>query len=236
MNPNSYRNPFSERLTPDNTAVLLIDHQVGLFSFLGSVEPLTLKNNILGLAKTAKAFNLPTILTTSWPKGPNGPTMPELVELFPDVPIIDRNTVNFWDHAPSKEAVRKLGRKKLLIAALDTTTCLALASVYGVQEGYDVYAVVDASSTFNTLCEQATMIRLASAGVVVTTWVAVLAELANDTTVNGKYIGGLLTEHVGSYYAAMNNYLATARTAPEMAPHLAETVERAAKLIKPVAV
>ncbi len=224
------RNPFAERLTPENTAVLLIDHQVGLFSFLTSVEPMALKNNILGLAKTAKAFDLPTILTTSWPQGPNGPTMPELVELFPDVPIIDRNTVNFWDHAPSVEAVTRIGRKKLLIAALDTTTCLGMAAVYGVQAGYDVYAVVDASSTFNPLCEQAAMIRMASAGVVVTTWVAVLAELANDTTINGKYIGGLLSEHVGSYYAAMSNYLATAKNAPVMAPHLAETVPAAAKL------
>lgn len=229
MTPN--RNPFAERLTPDNTAVLLIDHQVGLFSFLGSVEPLTLKNNILGLARTAKAFNLPTILTTSWPQGPNGPTMPELVELFPDQEIIDRNTVNFWDHPASVEAVAKTGRKKLIIAALDTTTCLGMAAVYGVQHGYDVYAVVDASSTFNTLCETATMIRMASAGVVVTTWVAVLAELAKDTTINGKYIGGFLYDHVGSYYSAMNNFLLTAATAPTVAPHLAETVSRAAKLV-----
>ena len=224
--------PFTERITPDNCAVLLIDHQVGLFSFLTSVEPLTLKNNILGLAKTAKAFNIPTILTTSWPQGPNGPTMPELVEMFPDQEIIDRNTVNFWDHAPSMEAVKKTGRKKLIIAALDTTTCLGMAAVYGVQEGYDVYAVVDASSTFNTLCETATMIRMASAGVVVTTWVALLAELAKDTTVNGKYIGGFLYEHVGSYYAAMNNYLLTAANAPRVAPHLAETVSRAASIAK----
>lgn len=207
------RNPFAERLRPENAAVVLVDHQTGLFSFLTSVEPMQLKNNILGLAKTAKAFNLPTILTTSWPAGPNGPTMPELVELFPDTPIIDRNTVNLWDHAPSAEAVKKTGRKKLVIAALDTTTCLALAAVYGVQAGYDVYAVVDASSTFNTLVEQAAMIRMASAGVVVTSWVAVLAELANDTTVNGKHIGGLLSQHTGSYAGAWANFMATAKTA-----------------------
>ena len=223
------RNPFAERLTPQNAAVLLIDHQVGLFSFLPSVNALTLKNNILGLAKTAKHLGLPTILTTSWPHGPNGPTMPELVELFPENKIIDRNTVNFWDHQPSVDAVKKLGRKKLIIAALDTTTCLAMAAVYGVQEGYDVYAVVDASSTFDSLNEQAAMLRMASAGVVVTTWVPVLAELCKDTTINGKYIAGLLTEHTGTYYAAMNNYLATGKTADQMRPHLAETVPAAGK-------
>lgn len=226
------RNPFAERLTPQNAAVLLIDHQVGLFSFLPSVNALTLKNNILGLAKTAKALGLPTILTTSWPHGPNGPTMPELVELFPENRIIDRNTVNFWDHQPSVDAVGKLGRKKLIIAALDTTTCLAMAAVYGVQAGYDVYAVVDASSTFDSLNEQAAMLRMAAAGVVVTTWVPVLAELCKDTTVNGKYIAGLLTEHTGTYYAAMNNYLATGKTADQVRPHIAETVPAAARNVE----
>lgn len=228
----SPRNPFAERLTPQNAAVLLIDHQVGLFSFLPSVNALTLKNNILGLAKTAKHLGLPTILTTSWPHGPNGPTMPELVELFPENRIIDRNTVNFWDHKPSVDAARALGRKKLIIAALDTTTCLAMAAVYGVQEGYDVYAVVDASSTFDSLNEQAAMIRMASAGVVVTTWVPVLAELCRDTTINGKYIAGLLTEHTGTYYAAMNNYLATGKTADDVRPHIAETVPAAARRVE----
>lgn len=213
-------NPFRERITPDNSAMILVDHQVGLFSFLTSVEPMQLKHNIIGLAKTGKAFNLPTIFTTSWPTGPNGPTMPELVEMFPEVPIIDRDTVNFWDHAPSVAAVKATGRKKLIIAALDTTTCLALAAVYGVQAGYDVYAVVDASSTFNPLVEQAAMIRMASAGVVVTSWVAVLAELANNTLVNGKYIGSFLSEHTGSYYAAMSNYLATSPNAGHLRPVL----------------
>lgn len=218
----SATSPFAEPLTPQNSACILVDHQVGLFSFLPSISPLELKNNILGLAKTAKAFDLPVILTTSWPQGPNGPTMPELVELFPDTPIIDRNTVSFWTHPPSVAAVKKTGRKKLIIAALDTTTCLALAAVYGVQHGYDVYAVIDASATFNPLVEQVAITRMAHAGVVVTTWVAVLAELANDTTVNGKYIGGFLTQHTGSYYAAMNNYLATSPNAALLRPVLEE--------------
>lgn len=207
------RNPFAEPLTPDNAAMLLIDHQVGLFQFLPSVEPLKLKNNIIALAKVAKRFNLPTLLTTSWPQGPNGPTMPELVELFPDREIIERDTVKFWDHLPSAEAVEKMNRQKLIIAALDTTTCLAFAAIYGVQRGYDVYAVMDASSTFDELNQQAAMMRMSAAGVVVTTWVPVLAELANNTVKNGFHIADLLAEHTGSYHGAWSNYIATAKTA-----------------------
>ncbi len=206
-------NAFAEPLTPDNAAMLLIDHQVGLFQFLPSVEPLKLKNNIIALAKVAKRFNLPTLLTTSWPQGPNGPTMPELVELFPDHDIIERDTVKFWDHAPSAKAVETMNRKKLIIAALDTTTCLAFAAIYGVQRGYDVYAVVDASSTFDELNQQAAMMRMSAAGVVVTTWVPVLAELANNTVKNGFHIADLLAEHTGSYHGAWSNYIATAKTA-----------------------
>lgn len=207
------RNPFAEPLTPENAAVILIDHQTGLFQFLSSVEPLKLKNNIIALAKVAKRFNLPTLLTTSWPQGPNGPTMPELVQLFPDREIIERDTVRFWDHAPTVAAVEKMNRKKLIIAALDTTTCLSFAAIYGVQRGYDVYAVMDASSTFDELNQQAAMIRMAMAGVVVTTWVPVLAELANNTVKNGFHIAELLAEHTGSYHGAWSNFVATAKTA-----------------------
>lgn len=213
MIANNNNSAFAEPLTPLNATIILIDHQTGLFQFLPSVEPLKLKNNIIALAKVAKRFNLPTILTTSWPQGPNGPTMPELVELFPDHEIIDRDTVNFWDHAPSVEAVERIGRKKLIIAALDTTTCLAFAAIYGVQRGYDVYAVVDASSTFDELNQEAAMIRMAAANVVVTTWVPVLAELANNTVKNGVHIADLLFEHTGSYHGAWNNFVSTSKTA-----------------------
>jgi isochorismate hydrolase len=153
------------------------------------------------------------LLTTSWPQGPNGPTMPELVELFPDHDILERDTVKFWDHAPSVAAVEKMNRKKLIIAALDTTTCLTFAAIYGVQRGYDVYAVMDASSTFDELNQQAAMMRMSAAGVVVTTWIPVLAELANNTVKNGVHIADLLAEHTGSYHGTWSNYIATAKTA-----------------------
>ncbi|MDJ0593173.1 MAG: isochorismatase family protein [Pleurocapsa sp. MO_226.B13] len=221
------RDPFAEPLTPDNAAMLLIDHQVGLFQFLPSVEPLKLKNNIIALAKIAKRFNLPTLLTTSWPQGPNGPTMPELVELFPEHEIIERDTVKFWDHPPSVEAVKKMNRQKLIVAALDTTTCLAFAAIYGVQQGYDVYAVMDASSTFDELNQQAAMMRMSAAGVVVTTWVPVLAELANNTVKNGFHIADLLAEHTGSYHGAWSNYIATAKTADLVQSQLNEARKKA---------
>ncbi len=220
LTTNAAHNPFAEPLTPDNAACLLIDHQTGLFSFLTSIDPMLLKNNILGLAKTAKAFNLPTILGTSWPLGPNGPTMPELKALFPEHEVIDRPFVNFWNDPASREAVVKTGRKKLIIAGLATEVCAAMPAISATQEGYEVYVVIDACADFNPLIQQVTALRLASAGVVVTTWVAVLAELARNTHENGAYIAEFLRDHMGQYGAAWSNFMGTAKTAGDVSEAL----------------
>lgn len=204
-------------LTSDNCVFLMIDHQVGLMQFLSSIDPMTLKHNILGHAKTAKALDIPVIMGTSWPQGPNGPTMPELTALFPEIDIIDRPFVNFWNDPASKTAVEKTGRKKLVISGLATEVCAAFPAISALRDGYETYVVIDACADFNPMITQVTMARLAAAGVIVTTWVAVLAELANNTQVNGRHIGRLLSEHNGQYYAAMNSYLGSAANAGEVA-------------------
>lgn len=207
--------PTSE-LTPDNCVFLMIDHQVGLMQFLSSIDPMLLKNNILGHAKTAKAMNIPVVMGTSWPQGPNGPTMPELKALFPEVDVIDRPFVNFWNDEASREAVRATGRKKLVISGLATEVCAAFPAIAALREGNETYVVMDASADFNPFIQQVTMTRLAAAGAIVTTWVAVLAELSANTQVNGQHIGRLLSEHMGQYQAAMNNFLGTAANATEV--------------------
>ncbi len=206
--------PFAEKLTAENAALLMVDHQTGLFQFLPSVEPMKLRHGVIALAETAKRFALPTVLTTSWAQGPNGPTMPELSAIFPSNNIIERDTVDVWEHAETVKAIRATGRKKLIIAALDTTTCLSFAAIGAVRAGFDAYAVIDASSTFDELNQQVAVQRLASAGVVVTTWVPVLAELAANTIKNGIHIADLLTKHTGSYAGAFSNFSATAKNAP----------------------
>ena len=219
-------NPFSEELTPDNTVFVMIDHQAGLLEFLPSINPMVLKNNIIGHAKTAKAFGIPTVLGTSWPEGPNGPTIPELVDLFGQKRIIDRPVVNFWKDTTSREKVKSYGRKKLIMSGLATEVCVAFPAISAAQEGFDVYAVIDASSDFNPLITEVTIQRLASAGVVVTTWVAVLAELAGNTQINGKYIGNLLKEHCGQYAAAWDNFMGTGINANKVKDQLGEYAGR----------
>ncbi len=169
-----------ESLTPDNCAVLLIDHQAGLFLGVQSMDQQTLRNNVLALAKTAQALKLPTVLTTSSAHGPNGPTIPELRGLFPDITPIDRSPINLWNDDASRQAVEATGRKKLIMAAITTDVCLLFPALSAVRAGYDVYAVIDASGTWSPAAEFATFLRLTQAGVIPTNWISVVAELKNS--------------------------------------------------------
>ncbi|MBW4475064.1 MAG: isochorismatase family protein [Stenomitos rutilans HA7619-LM2] len=171
---------FYEELTPENAAMLLIDHQAGLFLGVQSMNQQILKNNAIALAKTAKVFNLPTVLFTSSAKGPNGPTIPEIVELFPDHEIHDRSPINLWNDPKCRAAVERTERKKLIMAAITTDVCLVFPALSALKAGYDVYAVIDASGTWSSAADFAAMLRLTQAGAIVTNWIAIAAELKHD--------------------------------------------------------
>jgi nicotinamidase-related amidase len=133
------------RLSADDAAVLMIDHQAGLLSLVQDYGPDEFCNNVLALADTAKHFRLPTILTTSFENGPNGVIMPELKDAFPDAPFIPRpGQINAWDNADVVEAVRKTGRKQLIMAGVVTDVCVAFPALCALEEGYQVFVVVDA--------------------------------------------------------------------------------------------
>lgn len=178
--PSNINPVLFDRLTPDNAALLLIDMQTGLLLAVTTTPAVQLKNNILALAQLGKDYNLPTLLTTSTVTGPNGPYMPEVAAMFPGQEVQNRTLVNAWDDPKFVAAVEKTGRKKLIMAAITTDVCLLFPALAAVQAGYDVYAVVDASGCFDTLAETASMMRMAQAGVKLTGWSSVSAELLRD--------------------------------------------------------
>src|SRR5262249_53638907 len=138
------------RLDKNNAAVLLVDHQAGLLSLVRDIEPDKFKNNVLALADLAAYFKLPTILTTSFEDGPNGPLVPELKEKFPNAPFIPRpGQINAWDNEDFVKAVKATGRKQLIIAGVVTEVCVAFPALSALEQGYEVFAVTDASGTFN---------------------------------------------------------------------------------------
>lgn len=200
------------RLSVDNAAVLLIDHQAGLLSLVDDYSPDEFKNNVLALANTAKLFKLPTILTTSFENGPNGVLMPELRDLFPDAPFIPRpGQINAWDNEDFVAAVKKTGRKQLLMAGVVTDVCVAFPALDALREGFQVFVVTDASGTFNTAVRDAALMRMAQAGAVLTNWFAVACELQRDWRKNGEGLANLLGKHLPAYKNLMTTYQANTK-------------------------
>ncbi|MEH7662674.1 isochorismate family cysteine hydrolase YcaC, partial [Bacillus velezensis] len=170
------------RLSKDDAAVLLVDHQTGLISGLVrdySVDEF--KNNVLALGDTAKFFDLPVILTTSFENGPNGPLMQELVDLFPDAPKIARpGQINAWDNEDFVKAIEATGKKQLIIAGVVTDVCVAFPALSAIKAGYEVFVVTDASGTFNKQVGDASLTRMADGGAQLMNWFSVACELQRD--------------------------------------------------------
>ena len=199
-------------LSASEAALLLVDHQVGLFSLVGDYGPDEFRNNVLALAGCGKTFNLPTILTTSAETGPNGVLIPELKEMFPEAPFIPRpGQINAWDNAEFVQAVKKTGRKQLLIAGIVTDVCVAFPTLSALKEGYQVFVVADASGTFSKQVADAALIRMAQAGAVITTWFAVACELQRDWRNKGEGLANLLAKHLPAYKNLMTAHAANTR-------------------------
>ncbi|MEM0913552.1 MAG: hydrolase [Planctomycetota bacterium] len=170
-----------ERLTPDNCVFLFIDHQSGLMNLVDNVDTVNYRNYVLGLADAAITYDVPVILTTSDELGPNGPMIPEILERFPDAPLISRpGQINAWDNAEFVAAVEATGRKKLVVSGITTDVCVAFVTLSALQAGYEVYVVVDASGTMNQQVQDAAIMRMAMAGAEITNWFAVACELLSD--------------------------------------------------------
>ncbi|MCW7541631.1 hydrolase [Aquabacterium sp. A7-Y] len=197
------------RLDKNRAAVLLVDHQAGLMSLVRDIGPDSFRNNVLAVADLARYFHLPTILTTSFEDGPNGPLMPELKEAFPEAPFIPRpGQINAWDNEDFVRAVEQTGRKQLVIAGVVTEVCVAFPALSAIAEGYEVFAVTDASGTFNELTQQAAWERMAAAGVQLMSWFGVACELHRDWRNDAEGLAALFADHIPDYRNLMTLHAA----------------------------
>ena len=174
------RDPKTDHLlTSENAALILIDYQPGLIDGTRSQGRETLINNVVALTKAAKMFDLPIILSTIGVNaGYQEDTIAEIKSLLPSVETIDRKAVNAWEEEAFREAVEAIGRRKLLMAALWTEVCLVFPALDLLKDGYEVYAVSDASGGTSHDAHERGMQRMVQAGAVPVTWEAVMAELA----------------------------------------------------------
>jgi nicotinamidase-related amidase len=181
-----------EPMTQDNTALVLVDHQVGLMTGIRDYSVAELKHNVVGLAKAAKALGLPIVATTSaemlW-----GPAFPELVAALPGHEFIDRTSVNAWDAPRVAAAIEATGRQNLIFAGVSLEVCAAFPAMTAQRKGYNAYVAMDASGTFNQTKRETGLLRLSQAGVVVADGASLMVEILADNArdVAGEVYGAL---------------------------------------------
>ncbi|GAA3784422.1 hydrolase [Streptomyces phyllanthi] len=166
-------------LTPEESVLLLIDHQPYQFSNLNSHEPTMIVNNVVGLAKAAKGFGVPTILTTVVEER-GGNLIQPLQDLFPDQKPINRTFINTWEDQRVVDAVKATGRKKLIIAGLWTEICVAMPALHAAAEDFQVYVVTDASGGTSAEAHDMAVRRMVQAGIIPITWQVTFAEWQRD--------------------------------------------------------
>jgi nicotinamidase-related amidase len=186
-------------LTPDNCVLMMIDHQPFQFSGVKNIDVALLINNVVGLAKSAKAFGVPTLLT-SVVKDRGGLIIKPLQAVFPEQVPIDRTTINTWEDKACVDWVKKTGRKKIVIAALWTEICLAFPVIHALGEGYDVFFVTDASGGTSVEAHEMGIQRMVQSGGIPITWGVFMAELQRDwarEATAGK-VAEIMLEHGGA--------------------------------------
>ncbi len=200
--------PNLELLTPTNCTVMLIDHQPQMVFSVQSIDRTLMINNVVGLAKAAKLFMVPTVLTTISAAEFSGRLLPEIQAVFPGQPTIDRTTMNPWEDPNVVEAVERIGRKKLVMAGLWTEVCLAFPALDAIRAGYEVYAVLDACGGVTDRAHEAAVQRMIQAGVVPTTWLQFALELQRDWAREETAIavGNLAIAHGGAYGVGLGYY------------------------------
>lgn len=188
-------------LTPADCAVILVDEQAGLAFAAASTDRQSLRNGALALARTAVAFDVPVVVSTSASKVYSGPLMPPLRAILPDVTPIERRNMNLWEDETVKAAVVATGRSTLVIAGLLTEACVSFPVLSALAEGYKVHVVADACGGLTTASHEAALRRMEQAGAIMTSWLQFLLELQRDWTRHDTYEAAraIVVDHGGGY-------------------------------------
>ena len=191
-----------EVLTPANCQIIFIDHQPQMAFGVQSIDRQVLKNNTVALAKAAKVFNIPTIITTVETESFSGNTYPELLDVFLGQDILERTSMNSWDDQKVRDALKANGKKKVVVAGLWTEVCNNSFALCAMLEGdYEIYMVADASGGTSKEAHDYAMQRMIQAGVIPVTWQQVMLEWQRDWARKETYtaVMDIVREHSGAY-------------------------------------
>jgi nicotinamidase-related amidase len=174
-------------MQPTDCALLLIDQQAGLAFGVGSSDRQSLLNNTVALARTAKVFNLPVVISTSASKVYSGPLMPAIQAVLPNEPSLERRNMNLWEDEKVRAAVLKTQRRRLLVSGLLTEACVSFPVLSALAEGFEVFVVADACAGITSDSHTLALRRMEAAGARMTSWIQVLLELQRDWTRHETY-------------------------------------------------
>lgn len=188
-------------IDPKNVGLVLVDFQPQMTFATQSINGQTLVNNAVALARGAKIFGLPTVLTTCAAESFAGTTYQQLADAVPDAKPIDRTTMNFWEDPAVRRVIEATDRRKWLLAGLWTTACINFPAIQMVELGYEVYVVADACGDVSSVAHDLAIQRMIQAGVVPMTWIQVVLELQRDWARQDTYeaVIRLMMDHGGSY-------------------------------------
>lgn len=192
----------------EDAALLLLDHQTGLFQTVKDISVAELRANVSALARIATLLKLPIITTASEPGGPNGPLMSEFTELVPKAIYVPRQgEVSAWDNELFVRTVRETGKKTLIMAGVWTSVCVMFPALDAKAAGFNVYAVIDASGDPSDLASRTTLARFAQAGIIPTSTNAVISELQRTwNRPESPEIAGIYAAAVPNYRAVIESY------------------------------
>ena len=211
-------NPKLEVLTPTNCQLIFIDQQPQMAFGVQSMDRQALKNNTVALAKAAKVFNIPTTITTVETEAFSGHTYPELLDVFPGKPILERSSMNSWDDQKVRDALAANGKKKVIVSGLWTEVCnnsFALCAM--LEGGYEIYMVADASGGTSKEAHDYAMQRMIQAGAVPVTWQQVMLEWQRDWAHRDSYdaVMAIVREHSGAYGMGVDYAYTMVHKAPQ---------------------
>lgn len=190
-----------EQLSPQNSMLLMIDLQPQMAFGVANMDRQELKNNATALAKAAKAFAVPTFITSVETESFSGYTFPELTDVFPEADVYERTSMNSWDSKKLRDDVKAVGRKKLVMCGLWTEVCINTACNSAMADGLEVYVVADACGATSQMAQDYSMLRMIQAGARPMTWQQVVLEWQRDWARKETYnaVMDIVREHSGAY-------------------------------------
>src|SRR6266849_508566 len=215
----SYMSNYHKLYTPPDSVVVFIDHQPQMTFGVANTDRATLINNVTLLAKVAKEFNVPAVVTAVETESFSGYVWPQLLDVFPGQPVVERSSMNSWDDPGFRKAIEATGRKNIILTGLWTEVCVTWPTLSMLEAGYTIYVVEDCCGATSPAAQDAALSRMVQAGAIRLTTVAALLEWQRDWANHEHYdaLMGILKQHAGAYGSGVEYAYTMVHKAPQSA-------------------